>query len=246
MKGIDTTILDIYEGKKIALMFSGGKDSLALVFLLKKCWDKLTLYHINTGDLLPEINDIVTQVKALVPNFVQVDTHVKEWQTLNGLPSDLVPTSSTNPGIAIGMSNMKIVDRWTCCSSNLMTPAHNKMIEDGISLVIRGTKACDAKKLPHYGGNTNLGYQLWLPLLNWTHEDVFAYLNEMNITLPYIYDYQINAPECATCPAWWSEGRGFYLKQFYPNLYREYKWKLQLVTDELIPHVDNLKAEILS
>lgn len=227
-------------------MFSGGKDSLALVHLLEEYWDWLTILHINTGRLLPEINEVVESVKALVPNFHQIDTNVDKWQAENGLPTDIMPTSSTTVGIAFGMSNIKLVDRWTCCGANLWNPATKYILDNNVDVVIRGTKQCDSKRLPHNGGKTSEGYYLWLPLNEWSHAEVFAFLKARGTHLPRLYDYQINSPECATCPAWLSENRGAYLKEHYPALYAEYKWKLTLLADELVPLVDQLKAELLS
>jgi len=57
---------------KMALQFSGGKDSLALAYLLKPYWGRLTFYHLDTGDLLPEIRDLVALFAAKVPHFVRV------------------------------------------------------------------------------------------------------------------------------------------------------------------------------
>ena len=62
-----------------ALQFSGGKDSLALVYLLRPQWDRLTLYHVDTGDLLPEVREIVDTVEAMVPDFRRIETDAKAW-----------------------------------------------------------------------------------------------------------------------------------------------------------------------
>ncbi len=52
-----------------ALQFSGGKDSLALVYLLRPHWERLTLYHVDAGDLLPEVREIVDMVEGMVPDW---------------------------------------------------------------------------------------------------------------------------------------------------------------------------------
>ena len=98
----------------IALQFSGGKDSLALVHLLRSHWDHLTLYHVDTGDLLPEVREIVDGVEAMVPSFVRIETQAASWHARFGLPSDLVPTTCTPAGLAIGSSSLRIVDRFDC------------------------------------------------------------------------------------------------------------------------------------
>src|SRR5262245_5370823 len=61
------SILDRHE--HIALQFSGGKDSLAVAYLQRPFWDRLTFYHGDSGDLLPEVREIVDQIAALVPQL---------------------------------------------------------------------------------------------------------------------------------------------------------------------------------
>jgi 3'-phosphoadenosine 5'-phosphosulfate sulfotransferase (PAPS reductase)/FAD synthetase len=226
-----------------ALQFSGGKDSLARVYLLRPQWDRLTLYHVDTGDLLPEVREIVDRVEAMVPDFRRIETDAKAWTAAVGLPSDLVPTTSTPLGLAIGASRQRIVDRFECCAANLMVPMHYRMIEDGMPLVVRGTKRADLARLPHEGGETGLGYELWLPLLEWSHDDVFSFLRGAGAPICRVYEHRVNAPECATCPAWWSEGRAEYLEKHHPDLFAAYRTKLAAVTAEVSPHWTALMAE---
>ncbi len=229
--------------KRIALQFSGGKDSLAVVHLLRPHWERLTLYHVDTGDLLPEIQEVVNQVAAAVPNFVRIDTNSNAWRETFGYPSDLVPSSCTPAGVMIGMATRRIVDRFDCCAANVMIPMHRKALEDGCTLVIRGTKRADFKRMPAEDGPTGLGYDLWLPLLEWSHEEVFAYLWSLNVELPRLYQDHVNAPECATCPAWWSEGRAAYLAKHHPDLSADYRRKLAIVAAEVMPFVEHLRIE---
>jgi len=234
--------LDAHE--KIALHFSGGKDSLALVYLLRPHWDRLTLYHVDTGDLLPEVREIVDMVEAMVPRFVRVETDAKAWSGAVGLPSDLVPTTSTAMGLVIGASRQRIVDRFECCAANIMVPMHDRMLQDGVTLVIRGTKRADLARLPHEGGPTGGGYDLWLPLLDWSHDEVFAYLRSVGAPICRVYEHKVQAPECATCPAWWNEGRAAYLKKHHPDLFREYRERLAAVAAEVVPVWATLQTEM--
>lgn len=227
---------------RVALHFSGGKDSLALIHLLRPHWDRLTVYHLDTGDLLPEVQEIVDGVEALMPSFVRIETDSASWCARHGLPSDLMPTSSTLIGRMIDPDRPLLVDRYTCCAANLWAPMHNRMVADGITLVIRGTKAIDLKRLPHGNGDAG-AYEIWLPLLDWSHDDVFAYLRDIGAPLCQVYESAVNAPECATCPAWWSEGRAKYLRKYHPDLFATYRAKLAAVTAELQPHLAALQVE---
>lgn len=228
----------------IALQFSGGKDSLALVHLLRLHWDRLTIYHVDTGDLLPEVEEIVDQVEAMVPRFVRIETNAADWHIRFGLPSDLVPTTCTPAGLAIGLGKRRLVDRFDCCASNIMAPMHERMVADGITHVIRGTKRADMALLPAEDGPTGMGYDLWLPLLEWSDADVFAYLREVGAPICRVYENGVQSPECATCPAWWSEGRAAYLAKHHPVMHAAYQIKLALVAAEVAPLWLNLQREV--
>jgi phosphoadenosine phosphosulfate reductase len=228
---------------RVLVAVSGGKDSLAVAYLLRPHWDRLTFYHVDTGDLLPEVREIVDGVEALVPRFVRIEVDSDAFHRNVGLPSDLVPTSCTNAGVTIGASTQRIVDRYDCCASNIMAPMHHRMLADGVSLVIRGTKRADMAKLPAESGPTGGGYDLWLPIVDWSHDDVFAYLREVGAPICKVYQDKVQAPECATCPAWWNEGRNKYLKAHHPGLHARYREKLAAVASEILPHWLALQKE---
>lgn len=232
--------------EKIALQFSGGKDSLAVAFLLRRFWDRLTFYHVDTGDLLPEVREIVKTIEKMVPRFVRIETHAREWTELHALPSDLVPMTCTAAGAMLGQSKRRLIDRYDCCAINNMLPMHQRMQADGITLVIRGSKHADVPKLPASSGDKSMGYELWLPIEDWSHADVFAFLREVGAPICRVYEHKVNAPECATCPAWWSEGRASYLRKHHPDLFDIYAARLNEVAREVVPVWETLHAELES
>jgi 3'-phosphoadenosine 5'-phosphosulfate sulfotransferase (PAPS reductase)/FAD synthetase len=227
----------------IGLQFSGGKDSLAISYLLRPYWDHLTFYHVDTGDLLPEVRAIVSDMERQVPRFVRIASDSKAWAEVHGLPSDLVPHTGTLPARMFGAKRL-ISARYECCGHNLWLPMHHRMVADGVSLVIRGTKRCDTPKLPALSGDTSMGYEIWLPIEDWSHEQVFSYLREVGAPICRVYESAVNSPECATCPAWWTEGRGAYLAKYHPDLSAAYKVKLAIVAGEVAPVWENLQAEM--
>jgi len=226
---------------KIALAFSGGKDSLALAHLLEPHWDRMTFYHVDAGDLLPEVREIVARYERLVPRFVRLTSDSRAWMNMFGLPSDLVPHTGSAMGVQIG-GDLRVVERYECCGQNLWMPMHNRMVEDGITLVIRGSKRADMKKLPAENVVGPL-YELWLPLLEWSHTQVFQYLRAIGVPIAKVYEHAVNAPECATCPAWLDEQRASYLKA-HPDLLAEYSEKLRAVASVVQPQVQRMNAEL--
>lgn len=227
----------------VALSFSGGKDSLACVHLLREYLDAITVYHLDTGDLLPEMQASVAAVEAFAPQFVRVKTDVAGWIRANGLPTDLVPYSSHAVGQSMGEGHSRLVSRYECCFANLMWPLFERVRQDGCTLLIRGTKRIDMVRFPAEPGEKVDGVELFYPLASWTNDQVFDYLKSKGVALPRVYDYVENSPECARCSAWWGEGRARYLKQHHPQLWREYDARLQLVIDEIAPSLALLRRE---
>jgi phosphoadenosine phosphosulfate reductase len=239
------TISDRMEAHdRIALSFSGGKDSLACVFLCKSYFERITIYHVDTGDYLPEQRAVVDEVEAEFPyKFVRIQTDVSSWISQNGLPSDLIPHSSHPFGILTGAARTKLVSRHDCCYHNMMLPLYARVIEDKCTMLIRGTKAVDMRLLPVKDGDRVGDVEFCYPLQDWTDEQVLNYLRLCGVTPSRIYEHLDHGLSCATCPAWWSEHRGAYLKQFHPALFRKYDTRLQQIIDEIAGPLAELKHE---
>lgn len=228
---------------RIALSFSGGKDSLAVVYLLREYLPRIVIYHLDTGDLLPEMREIVAHVKAFAPNFVHIQGDVDGFIAEHGLPTDLLPHSAHTIGQEM-QEGPRLIARYDCCYKNLMLPIYERIRSDNNTLLIRGTKAVDMARLPVASGQTVDGMELWYPLQGWTHAEVFDYLRRAGAPLARVYDYVTNSPECARCSAWWGEGRDAYLREFHPALWRAYRERLGIVADAIQAPLDNLKREL--
>jgi 3'-phosphoadenosine 5'-phosphosulfate sulfotransferase (PAPS reductase)/FAD synthetase len=238
----DPSVLDRHS--KISLCASGGKDSLACVYLMRPYLERIHVYHLDTGDLLPEVMEIVEHIKGMCPHFVHVRGDVQGWIATHGMPTDLLPHSAHEVGELMGEGRRRLVSRYACCSQNLMLPLYERIKADGSTLAIRGTKRVDMKRLPMASGDVMDGLELLLPLQDWSHDDVFAYLRREGAPICRVYEHVTNAPECARCPAWWGEKRAAYLKQFHPALFADYRDRLQQVWQEIDPMLVNLATEL--
>ena len=239
-------MIDLSGHNKPALQFSGGKDSLACLYLLRAQLDDITVYWLNTGDAYPETVDVIEQVKPWIPRFIEIKADVKGFRAINGNPSDLMPANAHPIAIGYGLGELPLVNRFDCCWQNRMRPMHQRMLDDGVDLVIRGTKQADTGTVPAEGVVANLGYDIALPIRDWSHKEVFAYLDEVGAPRNAIYGFPeaISAPECVGCTAWWGEGHSAHLKARHPGAYQSYRIHLTAIAATLQSHLDELQAEL--
>lgn len=225
---------------KIVLQFSGGKDSLALLYLFKEHLVRMTVLHCDTADQLPEVQELVAVVEANVPNFHRVRTDAPAWIAKNGLPSDLVPIRC-HPGIAnvYREAGHPIVPITDCCAANRWRPMQKAISELAPSLVIHGQRRTDLmgwdKTMQGDIAKGPEGWQVWAPIAEWSDDDVMAYLRSVGAPILPWYSHRPHAPECATCPASWSEGRGAYLREHHPDLAERYAGYLKIHAAETVP-----------
>jgi 3'-phosphoadenosine 5'-phosphosulfate sulfotransferase (PAPS reductase)/FAD synthetase len=229
--------------KRVALGISGGKDSTAAAYLLRRHWDRIRFYHADSGDLLPEVRDVVRELRDILPNLTVVRSDVAGWIAANGLPSDLVPHTAEAMGHARG-EGVRLVSRYACCSASRMNPIYQRIRRDGHTLLIRGTKRADMKRLPMRSGQMLDGIELLLPLEDWSDADVMDYLRDVGAPVSTAYQHFTNLPECATCSAWWHEGRAAYLRERHPALFERYRARMAMVLEAVGPVSAAMAAEL--
>lgn len=232
---------------KIALQFSGGRDSLACLYLLKPYWDRLTVYWCNTGAAYPETLALIAEVRAMVPHFAEIQGNQPAVVEQFGLPSDMVPVSATPVGLAVNNSGTVLMqDRYSCCIRIKNVPTHVRMLADGITLVIRGQKNADRLKAPTRSGHVEDGIEYLFPIEDWDAKRVMTYLAEQGASIPRFYEMMSNAPDCMTCSAYWEEGAGAYLKRYHHIEFKEYQRRLDIIAQAVGGHIAAFNQEIAS
>lgn len=230
---------------RIGLQLSGGKDSLTCLYLLRPFWDRITVYWLNTGAAFPETVDVMDIVRAEVPRFIEIDGKQPQIIQQFGIPSDIVPVSHTHDGLAVsGKQGPLIQDRYSCCIRVIMWPMAQRMIEDGITLVIRGQRADDVLKAPIRSGHIENGIEYLFPIEDWTADDVLGYLRAERLPLPRFYSMLKSAPDCMTCSGWWEEGAAKYLKAHHPDAHREVQARLDIINEAVSNHIIAFNKEI--
>lgn len=230
--------------ERIALQFSGGKDSLACLQLLQPHLDRITVYWLNTGDAFPETMARMADIRRQVPRFVEIHGNQPQVIEQYGIPSDIVPAGSTMFGRLVGHGQPLIQDRYSCCFRVVMQPMHERMLADGVTLIIRGQKRGDGFKGPLATGDVQDGIEYLFPVEDWSDAQVMALLKERGVALPTAYESMTTLPDCKTCSAWWEDGRAAYLKRHHPDAYQEYQSRLNAISTATAEAIAHFNTEI--
>lgn len=226
-----------------ALQFSGGKDSLSCLYLLRDYLPRITVYWLNSGDIFPETRAVIDHVREFIPHFVEIEGNVHEVIAQHGLPSDIVPCGSTYLGQIIEPNEERLQDRYDCCYRTVMQPMHQRMHNDGITLLIRGQKNADKGKGPHRSGEIAEGVELLYPVEGWSVEEIFDYLRSVGAPISRVYESMPTTPECMCCSAWWEDGRATYMKKYWPDEFQKYQQRLARIRVVVQPLIAEFNRE---
>jgi len=229
---------------QIALQFSGGRDSIACLYLMRPWWDRMTVYWCDTGAAYPETVALMARIREMVPNFAVI--HGQQPQVIEdfGMPSDIVPVSATLMGRMAGSDAPLIQDRYSCCARTMMLPTHQRMLDDGITLIIRGQKNADRLKSPVRSGDVHEGIEFLFPIEDWDTRKVMRYLADEGAPIPRFYEMLNGMPDCMTCSAWWDEGSAKYLRRYHHAQYLENQTRLEIINKAVGEHIAAFNKEV--
>jgi 3'-phosphoadenosine 5'-phosphosulfate sulfotransferase (PAPS reductase)/FAD synthetase len=229
--------------RHIAFQFSGGRDSTVALDLIKPWWDRMTVYHLDAGDQFPETQRVVQEMARRVP-IIRIRGDSRNTRAMYGLASDIVPVDNYEVGRSVSGRPVKIIGRYECCARSLMAPMHERMLADGISLIIRGQRDDEFAQPLTRSGFSDDRVELLFPIQDWTAERVMQYIAEHDLPIADYYRAGCSqAPECMGCTAWWSEGRAAYLKANYPAAHDVYQANLRTIRGEIDRQYQTLEGE---
>lgn len=234
----------IAKHERIALQLSGGRDSIACLYLMRPYWDNLTVYWLDTGAAYPETIAMMQQIREMVPNFAVIQGNqpnvIKEF----GIPTDIMPVSATPMGITGSGKGELMQDRYSCCVRSIMLPMHQRMIDDGITLIIRGQKNSDRFKSTVRSGNVLDGIEFLFPIEDWDTRKVMRYLSDEGAPIPRFYEVLNTMPDCMNCSAWWEEGASKYLRRYHYQQYLENQSRLDTINQAISEHIAAFNKEV--
>lgn len=232
--------------KRVALHFSGGKDSLCTLHLVRPYWDKITVAWVNTGAAFPETVELMAEVRGMVPHFLEVHSDQPTQNAREGPPADVVSTWDTIFGRGICENReFKVQAVFSCCSENIWMPMHRAMMEGKFTLVLRGQRNSERRKGFIRSGHVEDGIEYYFPLENWSEADVRTFLQANSIDLPHHYNWFNTSGDCMNCSAYLDENKGKleYLEEYHPLVAKEVVHRLQYIRRAALTelkHLDNV------
>jgi phosphoadenosine phosphosulfate reductase len=223
---------------KQVLQFSGGKDSLALLYLMQPHWDDVLVLWCNPGNPHASTRALMDSISKEVPHFLEVRGNQPDFVRHVGYPSDIVPVSMTKVGRMVeGTVGVNFVSAYECCYANLWAPMNAAMQVLGAKVVYRGQKACDERKSPIRDGYIEHGITYRFPLEDWSDADVMAYLGDR---VPEHYrNGEATSRDCVDCTAFLDEN-----VERIRNLPQEQRLVLIGRLQALIEGVDNARETL--
>lgn len=196
-----------------ALELSGGKDSVACLYLLRDRLNDITVYWLNTGDNFPETLAVISECRKIIPHFVEVVSDVAQWRAINGTPSDVVPSTGWQVHLPLEDGEIRVSDSYLCCAHNIMNPLHERVLADGNTTIIRGQKLSDKHKSFIRSGDVVDGITFEFPVEGWNDDEVFRFLNRVGAPIHDCYLTGDHGADCMHCTGWWEHSNSELLER---------------------------------
>jgi len=183
------------EGYYVA--FSGGKDSIVILDLIRKAGVNYDAHYSQTTVDPPELQKFIKQYYSDV-----------EWIKPKKSFFKLIPHKKCIPTRMI---------RW-CCSELKEIGGKNRVIVLGI----RWCESRGRRFRTYYHESTKFKDKLFLnPILSFTDEDIWTYIHTNNLNYPSLYDEGYTRLGCILCPLSGQKNKDMDLRR-YPKYVKAY------------------------
>jgi phosphoadenosine phosphosulfate reductase len=190
------------------LQFSGGKDSLACLYLNKERWEDedFCVGWLNSGAAYPETTELMEGWKKKILNFFEVKGDQPSVQAEWGIPTDILPIKFTAFGREIGLEPPYLLqDYGSCCARSIWFPMAEAVKGLGITTIIRGQRDGESRRSPIRDNQVVEGITYRFPINDWSVEQVFSYLSSVGAEIPPYYEGEPTGRDCWNCTAYLDE-----------------------------------------
>jgi phosphoadenosine phosphosulfate reductase len=231
--------------ERVALMYSGGKDSLACLHLCRDYLDKLCVVWVNTGANFPEITESVLELRSRVPNFIEVRSDQPKSIAQRGRPTDVLPVQYTQMGQAhTATKGIMLRSYMDCCAENVWAPAADAIAKLGFTAVIRGQRNDEGHRAPISSGHVENGVEYVLPIESWSRLQVLEYLESVGVDTNNRLSMEHSSLDCWDCTAYCdgSQERMKYIKANHPEKYIKVVALLKQIDNAVTEQMSGLRA----
>jgi phosphoadenosine phosphosulfate reductase len=220
-----------------ALAFSGGKDSMACLHLLKDDLD--CAIYVDTGFTYPETRAMVNYAAGFVTMHI-VQTDRAGQNAMVGIPSDVVPIDWTFLGQTFTAPKPAMIQSYLqCCWENISKPLYEKAKALGVTELYYGQRAEEAHRAPAHDGDALDGITRRHPIADWTALEVFEFLERHMAVPDHYYAIKHSSLDCYDCTAYAreSQDRIAWTKEKYPTLYTAYHQRREAIDQAILEAV---------
>ncbi len=170
-----------FDPSRMAVAWSGGKDSMVLLHLIVRAWGRVPfpVLFLDTGVKFPEIYEFKERIS-------------RDW----GLDMRVVKNEEAAQSIAIGK------DKELCCRLLKTTPLKEAVTRYGLLALITGVRADEN---PSRGGETAFSprrdpsHLRVHPILPFTEADVWDYIHVHDVPFCSLYSQGYRSLGCMPC-----------------------------------------------
>lgn len=213
---------NISDNDKLALSFSGGKDSTIVYNILKSMGivDKVDIYYRQSGMETDNMKEFLNKIPNLKYSGVNIVDEIKNKKYLPLTLSIVKPLQYEG----IDLTNLNLF----CCKAR-----HRVQFDifKNYNIVFKGSRLTDYDTLhktipvPMPVTETKYKYKIINPLVNWESEDCWNYIKENNIEICNDYETIGRTRTCLLCNMWDVTTNSVIrekLKNNYTELYNKY------------------------
>lgn len=208
-----------------ALAFSGGKDSLAALFVNRRRLGEIVVLWVNTGKNYPEVMETISAVRSMCPHFVEIMSDRAGQNAYWGIPADVVPTEWTRDGHSVcGKKPVMIQSFLHCCHENIGLVLLKYCAQHGITELITGQRDADKRKSTSRDGDVVQGVTYRQPIADWSDAQVMEFIGQHINPMPEHLLLRHSSMDCYDCTAYRADSadRVALMRDRHPAMFAEY------------------------